>query len=209
VTDIAVVGYEYAMATAASLILPGGSEHHLPRSFSIGRDEDNGLVLASRSVSRRHAVIHETSGRWFIEDCGSFNGTVVNDDRIRPGAVLPLRHSDRIQIGPYAFVFSSPAETGDREQTEAFEAATPGYERQLSPLQQRVVYLLCEPWLTTGSLEHLPSNDEIAAALGTPGATETVKAALRRAYAKAGLSDLPPHEKRRALCRIARQRDWI
>jgi pSer/pThr/pTyr-binding forkhead associated (FHA) protein len=194
---------------SASLILPGGGEYRLPSEVSIGRDEGNGLVLANKSVSRRHAQIKETGGRWFIEDYGSFNGTVVNDDRIRPGILLPLRHSDRIQIGPYVFVFAAPPGYDDREQTEAFEAATPTYERQLSPLQQRVVHLLCEPWLTSGSLEHLPSNEEIAAALGTPGATETVKAALRRAYAKAGLSNLPPHEKRRALCRVARQRDWI
>jgi hypothetical protein len=36
-----------------------------------------------------------------------------------------------------------------------------------------------------------------------------VKAALRRVYAKAGVSVLPAHAKRRALCRIARQRGWI
>jgi hypothetical protein len=36
-----------------------------------------------------------------------------------------------------------------------------------------------------------------------------VKAALRRIYAKAGLSDQPAHAKRRALCRVARQRGWV
>src|SRR5207248_2985035 len=44
---------------------------------------------------------------------------------------------------------------------------------------------------------------------GTPGGTGTVKAALRRIYAKAGLSDEPAHAKRRALCRVARQRGWV
>ena len=65
------------------------------------------------------------------------------------------------------------------------------------------------PWLAGSSLETLPSNEQIAAQLGTPGATGTVKAALRRIYAKAGLSDQPAHAKRRALCRIARQNGWI
>ena len=59
------------------------------------------------------------------------------------------------------------------------------------------------------SLETLPSNEQIAAQLGTPGATGTVKAALRRIYAKAGLSDQPAHAKRRALCRVARQNGWV
>ena len=52
-------------------------------------------------------------------------------------------------------------------------------------------------------------HEEIAARLGTPGATETVKAALRRAYAKAGLTEGSPYAKRRALCKIARQRGWV
>ena len=80
---------------------------------------------------------------------------------------------------------------------------------QLSPFQRRVVHCLCGPWLAGSSLEELPSNEQIAAELGTPGATGTVKTALRRIYAKAGISDQPAHAKRRALCRIARQRGWI
>jgi hypothetical protein len=68
---------------------------------------------------------------------------------------------------------------------------------------------LCSGWLAGGSLDDLPTNEEIAARLGTPGATETVKAALRRAYAKAGLTEGSPYAKRRALCKIARQRGWV
>jgi hypothetical protein len=36
-----------------------------------------------------------------------------------------------------------------------------------------------------------------------------VKAALRRIYAKAGLSEQAAHAKRRALCRVARQKGWV
>jgi hypothetical protein len=71
------------------------------------------------------------------------------------------------------------------------------------------VRTLCGPWLAGASLEALPSNQQIAALLGTPGAAETVKATLRRVYTKAGLSGMPAHAKRRALCRIARQRGWV
>jgi ribosomal protein S18 acetylase RimI-like enzyme len=55
----------------------------------------------------------------------------------------------------------------------------------------------------------LPSNEQIAAAIGTPEAAGSVKAALRRIYAKAGIAELPPHAKRRALCRAARTRGWL
>src|SRR2546423_3914808 len=77
---------------------------------------------------------------------------------------------------------------------------------RLSPLQTQVVRCLCGPWLEGASLESLPSNEQIAALLGTPGAAETVKATLRRVYTKAGLSHMPAHAKRRAPFPIARQR---
>jgi pSer/pThr/pTyr-binding forkhead associated (FHA) protein len=197
------------VAADARLLFPDGAEYRLSGGIAIGRDEDNDLVLAEKSVSRHHAVIRRAGERWFLEDRGSFNGTILNQDRIPPGKPLPLRHADRIQIGARVLVFSSPAEQADTSRTEELEQAGPTYARELSPLQRQVVQSLCAGWLEGGSLDRLPSNEEIAAELGTPGAVETVKAALRRAYAKAGVTDLPPHAKRRALCRAARQRGWI
>jgi len=197
-----------ATVAGPTLIFPNGVEYQLREDLSIGRDAGNDLVLPTKSVSRQHALITQANGRWFIEDRGSFNGTLLNDDRIRPGVPLRLRHSDRIKIGPLVLLFSSPLDATDTD-TEAFAQAPAVYSRHLSPLQRRVVGCLCADWMAGGSLDRLPSNEEIAAQLGTPGATETVKAALRRAYAKAGVSDLPAHAKRRALCRIARQRGWI
>jgi hypothetical protein len=193
----------------ASLILPDGSHVHLDSDVSIGRGPENDLVLRSKTVSRRHALVTQVQGRWFVEDRGSYNGTVLNDVRIPPGGGLPLRHTDRLELGEVTLIFSAPVEAADLDTTATLQAAPPRYTRQLSPLQQQVVRLLCRPWLAGGSLETLPSNEEIAMQLGTPGATETVKAALRRAYAKAGLSHLPAHAKRRALCRVAREQGWI
>jgi len=195
--------------TLASLLLPDGSSWELNEEVAIGRAPGNDLVLPSKSVSRRHAVISQDGSRWFVQDCGSFNGTVLNGGRLQPGVPLPLRHADRLEIGPIVLVFSAVAELADQERTESFDEVEPRFERALSPLQVRVVKLLCGPWIAGESLDRLPSNEEIAAELGTPGAAETVKAALRRAYAKAGLSHLPAHAKRRALCRVARQRGWI
>ena len=195
--------------TKAALVLPDGSSWELNEDISIGRDPANDLVLPSKSVSRRHAVISHDASRWFVQDCGSFNGTVLNGGRLQPGVPLPLRHADRLEIGPIVLLFAASAELSDQERTESFDEVEPVYERALSPLQLQVVKIMCGPWLGGESLDRLPSNEEIAAELGTPGAAETVKAALRRAYAKAGLSHLPAHAKRRALCRVARQRGWI
>ena len=106
-------------------------------------------------------------------------------------------------------LFSWPAQLRDADTTEPLEEVAPADPTQLSSFQRQVVQALCAPWLAGASLESLPSNEQIAALLGTPGATGTVKAALRRIYAKAGLSDQPAHAKRRALCRVARQRGWV
>jgi predicted component of type VI protein secretion system len=191
------------------LTFADGSEHELKNGVTLGRDTSNDLVFESAAVSRDHAAVTFRDGRWYIEDRGSFNGTYLNGTRLLPGTPLPLRHADRIGIGPETLIFSWPAQADDPDTTEALEEVAGTGGAQLSSFQRQVVQCLCQPWLAGASLEALPSNEEIAAQLGTPGATGTVKAALRRIYAKAGLSEQPAHAKRRALCRVARQRGWI
>jgi pSer/pThr/pTyr-binding forkhead associated (FHA) protein len=194
----------------ASLILADGTECELGGpTYTIGRSDESDLALPKETVSRLHALLVEEEGRWFVEDRGSFNGTALNGARIQPGVRLPLRHGDRITLGAEHLVFSRPGEALDPERTTPLEEATALPPRPLSPFQAQVVRLLCEGWLAGGSLDELPGNAEIARRLGTPGATETVKAALRRAYAKAGLTTGSPYAKRRALCKLARQRGWI
>jgi pSer/pThr/pTyr-binding forkhead associated (FHA) protein len=197
------------MPGVAWLTFPDGKEHELKESVTIGRDETNDLTFSSTTVSREHASITLKDGRWYLEDRGSFNGTFLNGTRVQPGSPLPLRHADRIGIGAETLLFAWPAQLQDPDTTEPLDEVAPTDAAQLSSFQRQVVQALCEPWLTGASLETLPSNDQIAERLGTPGATGTVKAALRRIYAKAGLSDQPAHAKRRALCRVARQRGWI
>lgn len=198
------------MGGQASLILADGTERDLDRPvFTIGRSDESDLELPIETVSRLHALVVESEGRWFVEDRGSFNGTYLNGSRLQAGVRLPLRHGDRIAVGSEHVVFSCPSELVDPERTIPLEASPPPLTRPLSPFQTQVVRCLCQTWLAGGSLDDLPGNEEIARRLGTPGATETVKAALRRAYAKAGLTTGPPYAKRRALCKLARQRGWI
>ena len=195
--------------TDVTIGLPDGSEHRLDSEVAVGRDEVCDVRLESKTVSRRHAIVFERNGRWWIADTGSYNGTFVNDDRVPPGVAIQLHHADRIRLGSEVLLFSSPNDLTDEDSTEPHEEFEQMPEALLSPLQLQVVRILCRPWLEGGSLDRLPSNEEVAARLGTPGATETVKAALRRAYAKAGLTGEPAHAKRRALCRAARQRGWV
>jgi pSer/pThr/pTyr-binding forkhead associated (FHA) protein len=193
----------------AALTLPDGSERRLEEQIAVGRDEVCEVRLGGKTVSRRHALLVQRDGRWWIADTGSANGTFLNDDRLPPGVALQLHHADRIRLGAEVLVFSEPSALTDKEATDEHDEVGSVEPVGLSPLQRQVVGCLCEQWLKGESLDGLPSNEEIAARLGTPDAADTVKAALRRAYAKAGLKGEPAHTKRRALCRIARQRGWI
>jgi pSer/pThr/pTyr-binding forkhead associated (FHA) protein len=191
-----------------SLTLPGGREERLRPGLTIGRGEENDISLPSKTVSRHHAVFAFRDGRWFIEDRGSANGTFVNDTRIPFGIPHPLRHADTIGVGAERLVFSWPAERADPDRTDTQDRVE-GVPIQLSSFQLQVVRALCGAWVGGEELDELPSNQRIAAQLGTPAAAGAVKAALRRIYAKAGLADAPPHAKRRMLCRMARQRGWL
>ena len=63
---------------------------------SIGRSEDNDLVLSDGSVSRHHAKILKTNKGYVISDLGSFNGTRVNGKSIQSS---PLIQDDEIRVG--------------------------------------------------------------------------------------------------------------
>lgn len=192
-----------------ALSLPDGTVRELELEFTVGRAADNDLVLATAGVSRRHVRLAEEDGRWFLEDRGSLYGTYVNGVRLQPRVLYPLRHADRIAIGSDTLVFLARDQLDDPDDTARFEVSRLAAGPDLSPFQRQVVQALCGPWLAGGSLDELPSNEEIAAQLGTPGAGESVKAALRRAYEKAGLSRESAATKRRKLCLVARRRGWI
>jgi serine/threonine protein kinase len=71
----------------------GSMEHHEPYYdsqyepiisdvISIGRSNDNDMVLHDATVSRHHARIYRKGDKWFIEDLNSTYGTSVNSNKI-------------------------------------------------------------------------------------------------------------------------------
>lgn len=75
----------------------GGAEHALGATTTIGRAEDNAIVLDDDQVSRRHAVVHRQGNHYIVEDLGSRNGTSVNGNRI--AAPTLLHPGDTLCVG--------------------------------------------------------------------------------------------------------------
>lgn len=67
-------------------------------AMTIGRSEDNDIVIDDRWVSRRHARIRVDGQQYIVEDLGSKNGTLVNGQRIE--GPRGLADGDEIQITP-------------------------------------------------------------------------------------------------------------
>lgn len=65
----------------------------------LGRDPEMEVAIdaAAAVVSRRHAEIQRRDGQSVLVDLGSFNGTLLNDQRIT--VPTPLFDGDRIQLG--------------------------------------------------------------------------------------------------------------
>jgi hypothetical protein len=91
----------------ALVVRSGGGragEHFLLEqdSTTVGRSPDCDIFLDDVTVSRRHALLKRSDGRFLIEDQGSLNGTFVNRRRIESGA---LEDGDEVQIGKYKLTF--------------------------------------------------------------------------------------------------------
>jgi pSer/pThr/pTyr-binding forkhead associated (FHA) protein len=66
--------------------------------FNIGRTVDNDIVIDNLAVSRLHAVLEKDKGEYYIRDCDSLNGTLVNNKTI---GRAKLQHGDEISIGKH------------------------------------------------------------------------------------------------------------
>lgn len=73
--------------------------------ITLGRASECTVPIKDRFLSRRHAEIALDRGRWFVRDCGSVNGTMLNGMRVVEPA--PLRSGDRIGLGDSEVVFHS------------------------------------------------------------------------------------------------------
>ena len=74
------------------------------KKFLIGRAESNAVVLDDDLCSRFHAeILRTSSGQWAVRDCGSRNGTRVNETTLEKDH--QLQTGDEISVGRNNLVF--------------------------------------------------------------------------------------------------------
>lgn len=79
-------------------------------TLTIGRLDDNDLVLPGQKVSRHHARLEQTATGWQIVDLGSSNGTFLDDNKLLPDvpeAWLPVQ---TVRIGSFFLQLKPAAE---------------------------------------------------------------------------------------------------
>jgi pSer/pThr/pTyr-binding forkhead associated (FHA) protein len=70
--------------------------------MSVGRRPECEVFLDDVTVSRDHALLIKRGEQWYLDDCGSLNGTYVNRSRIESHR---LEEGDEVQIGKFKLTF--------------------------------------------------------------------------------------------------------
>jgi len=73
--------------------------------ISLGRGESNSIVINSPKVSRNHARIEWSDGRFIVRDLNSSNGTFVNAQRVET-MPWPLEEGDEITLERFQITFT-------------------------------------------------------------------------------------------------------
>lgn len=115
---------------------PGGETGALELTaerMTLGRAEDNQLVLLDDSVSSHHGEIVFDNGSCFFTDLGSTNGTKVGNERVEH---IELAHGGSFTIGHVECMFlgdeeAAPAPRGASQTVSSGSFASRAYDRSL------------------------------------------------------------------------------
>ena len=129
--------------------------------FSVGREEDNDLVLDRVNISKHHLRFRRSQGSIEIIDLGSTNGTYVNGRKVaQPRSV---RRADRIYVGDYILMLEGDdtaiAPVQRSEIIIAGDAAHPERRAVAVPPPHRDNGEALEPQPVPTPLAHLTADD--------------------------------------------------
>lgn len=71
------------------------------RKVTVGRHNDNMLVIDNMAVSAHHATFHFQDNKLIVTDLGSRNGTLVNNSKITE---YRLAHQDWVTVGKFIII---------------------------------------------------------------------------------------------------------
>jgi hypothetical protein len=92
------------------------------RPFTIGRANDNTIVLRDGRASRHHARIDARRGSLVLSDLGSTNGSFVNDRRVQS---IALGEGDRVRVGTTTLLVEAIAAPESIDPTAGGERVDP------------------------------------------------------------------------------------
>lgn len=98
----ATSGLEVIEAGSNNNLRPGGVVP-ISGELTIGRSNDNIVVLEDKYVSSHHLRIFIRNNEYILEDLGSTNGTFLNNEKVINRVTLTTE--DRIKVGSAVFKF--------------------------------------------------------------------------------------------------------
>ena len=96
------------LSNPADFDFPVREEYFLSDNTSIGRADDNTIVIKDRQMSKHQAVIVQNGGHFLIDDLKATNPTQVNDEVVTQPVELHSR--DMVALGSIHFVFLNEAD---------------------------------------------------------------------------------------------------
>ena len=85
--------------------------------LTIGRGDDNDLVVAYGAVSRKHAVITSERGRYYVADLGSTTGTYLGNARLEPNTPTSWLPGQPLRIGDVVIRLEQTATADSKSDT--------------------------------------------------------------------------------------------
>ncbi|MEK7867161.1 MAG: FHA domain-containing protein, partial [Planctomycetota bacterium] len=84
--------------------IPAGtrrSSYYNKAQVTIGKADDNDVVIVRPNVSRHHAKLVLKNGGMVVEDLNSTNGTLLNGERVIGSQ--PFGPDDEVRVGDFSF----------------------------------------------------------------------------------------------------------
>ena len=116
ITDLLPINAILIVQETVGQLVSGKTFPLAERTNTIGRAEDNYILLSDGSVSRHHAKIVLEGVVFRIYDLGSGNGVKVNGQKINTHS---LKDSDRLQFGRVKLIFVILNENEDEDHLRA------------------------------------------------------------------------------------------